>query len=234
MKKPLIGLVPLIDNQRESYWMLPGYMKGITMAGGIPIMLPLTIDNEEINQISQEFDGFLFTGGHDVSPTIYGEDIIKECGEICEERDRMELLLLDKVLKEDKPVLGICRGIQLINVALGGTLYQDLSVQHPSQIEHHQKPPYDIPVHEIEIKRDSPLYELLGKDSELVNSYHHQAIKKLSSKLKPMAYSKDGLIEAIYMPNKKFVWAVQYHPEFLFETHKDFEKIFEIFICNAK
>lgn len=230
MKRPMIGVVPLVDEERESYWMLPGYMKGIEKAGGIPVMLPLTLDEMIIEQLVQAMDAFLFTGGQDVSPSIYGETALPECGAPCGLRDRMEGMLLNAVLKLDKPILGICRGIQFLNAALGGTLYQDLPTQHTSRVEHHQSPPYDIPVHFVRICQNTPLHTLLQIDELCVNSYHHQAVRELSPKLKAMAVSEDGLTEAVYMPDKKFVWAVQWHPEFSFEKDDASRRIFEVFV----
>lgn len=146
----------------------------------------------------------------------------------------MEQELLEFILSLDKPILGICRGIQLLNAALGGTLYQDLPDEHPSDVEHHQKPPYDVPIHTVQLAKDSPLCQLLHKTELSVNSYHHQAIKELSPKLKPMAYSPDGLIEAVWLPSARFVWAIQWHPEFDFHTNPNSQQIFEEFLAHTK
>ncbi|WP_425805311.1 gamma-glutamyl-gamma-aminobutyrate hydrolase family protein [Desulfitobacterium sp. Sab5] len=218
MTRPLIGIVPLYDDDKESYWMLPGYMKGIEEAGGIPVMLPLTTHIEVIEQLAHTFDGFLMTGGHDVDPQLYGENPQEFCGNICKERDHMEEILLNKALQFDKPVLGICRGIQLVNVLLGGTLYQDIPSQFETDtpINHAQKPPYDIPIHRINIEKGTPFYNILKSESIMVNSYHHQGIKKLSPQLRCAAKAVDDLIEAVYMPEKSFVVAVQWHPEFCY------------------
>lgn len=233
MKKPVIGLVPLVDYEKESVWMLPGYIEGIFNAGGIPVMLSLTDDPEDIKRYAEMCDGFLFTGGHDVTPSEYGEETLPVCGECCPERDRMERLLLLEAIKEDKSVLGICRGIQLINVVLGGTLYQDLPAQCPSDVIHHQDRPYDAPSHEISIVPGSPIGELLGRETAAVNSCHHQGIKKLSPELKVMATAPDGIIEAVYMPENRFVWAVQWHPEFSHKVNGDSVKIFEAFVQSG-
>ena len=234
--KPIIGIVPLIDEEKESFWMLPGYMDGITEAGGIPVMLPLTGEAEDISQILDGIHGILLTGGHDVEPEMYGEKAVAECGKPCRERDTMESILLDQALIRDMPVLGICRGIQFLNAYLGGTLYQDLPSQHPSDTEHHQKPPYDMPVHRVDILSDSGLFHLLNKDNIAVNSYHHQAIKEKAEGLRAMAVSEDGIIEAVEMPDKRFVWAVQWHPEFSHKADEDSRKIFAEFIrkCGYK
>lgn len=233
MRKPEIALMPLYDSKKDSYWMLPGYMKGIERAGGVPIMLPLTGDHKILQKLAEQFDGFLFTGGHDVSPALYKAEKSAYCGEICEERDAMEEYLLQKVIELDKPILGICRGIQILNVVLGGTLYQDLPTEMPSDISHHQNPPYDRPVHKVTLEKSVPLFELLQKTTLEVNSYHHQAIQRLASKLESMAYSDDGLIEAVYMPEASFVWAVQWHPEFSYAKDESSFRILKEFVRES-
>lgn len=180
MKKPLIGVVPLYDSEKESFWMLPGYMKSIEAAGGIPVMLPMTADDGILEELVGTLDGFLLTGGQDVDPALYGAEKSPACGETCPARDAMEPKLLRRTLDADKPVFGICRGIQLLNVYLGGTLYQDLPAEHGSAVDHHMTPPYDRAVHEVTILADTPLAALLGKMRLGVNSYHHQAVKTLA------------------------------------------------------
>ena len=228
--KPLIGVMPLWDDDKESVWMLPGYLEGIRQAGGIPVILPFTSENDELEQLAKMCDGFLFTGGHDVSPELYSEKPVDDSVICCKDRDEMESWYLKYAISSDKPLLGICRGIQFINAALGGTLYQDLPTQHSSGINHHQKPPYDIPVHTVSIVKDSPLGKLLDTEQLSVNSYHHQAVKDLSPRLKAMAISTDGLIEAVFMPEHRFLWAVQWHPEFSYLTDINSRKIFKAFI----
>ena len=230
MRKPIVGVMPLWDDEKESLWMLPGYFDGITVNGGIPIMLPLNEDKGDLEQAAELCDGFLFTGGHDVSPDIYGEKPLEGKVSSNRRRDDMELFVLRKALESDKPVLGICRGIQFINAALGGTLYQDIPLQHPSKVEHHQNPPYNKPVHVVSINVDSPLHKCLNTDTLLVNSYHHQAVKQIAPELKAMATSEDGLTEALYMPGHRFLWGVQWHPEFSYITDDNSKKIFKAFI----
>ena len=233
MKKPIIGIVPLVDIERESYWMLPGYMKGIEQAGGIPLMLPLTSNEENLEQLAEEIDGFLYAGGQDISPNLYAQKRSEMCGQCCRERDEMETMLFRMVYEQDKPLLGICRGIQCINVVMGGTLYQDLPSEHSSDTEHHQMPPYDVPVHSVKIIGDSPLYKLLKKETLMVNSYHHQAIKTLAPKLSVMAVSEDSLVEAVYVPNKKFIWGIQWHPELSYLADENSRRIFSEFVMMA-
>lgn len=231
--KPLIGLIPLWDEMKQSYWMLPGYMKGIERAGGIPVMLPMTDDAAVLDQLADICQGFLLTGGHDVDPRVYGEKRAEACGECCQSRDAMEYGLLSAILERNKPVLGICRGIQFLNAVLGGTLYQDIPSEYPSEVNHHQSPPYDQPCHGVSLIPGSPLSDLLKRQRLSVNSYHHQGIKKLADRLQVMAKADDGLVEAVYMPDRCFVWGVQWHPEFSYEIDADSMRIFEAFVQAA-
>ena len=228
--KPVVGVSPLWDEQRDSIWMLPGYLDGIRQAGGIPIIFPLTSEEEELRELMALCDGILFTGGQDVSPDFYQEEPLKELGECCRKRDEMEAAMLRLALREDKPVLGICRGLQFINAYLGGTLYQDLPTQRPSEVNHHQGMPYDLPIHQVRLLEGTPLQNLLSMDTLPVNSLHHQAIKKLSAELEAMAVSPDGIVEAFYRPQSRFLWAVQWHPEFSYLREESSRKIFTAFI----
>ena len=229
-KRPVIGVVPLYDIQRDSLWMIPGYLDGIAAAGGIPVVLPLTEDEQVLGQLAYEIDGFLMTGGQDVSPALYGEERLDSCGETLPVRDGMESRLFQLCLERDVPVLGICRGIQLMNVLLGGTLYQDLPSQHPTETEHHMSPPYDRPVHQVEICKGTPLFDLIQTERMDVNSYHHQAVRDKAPALQTMAVSEDGLIEAVCLPERPFVWAVQWHPELSWRTDEKSRRIFEAFV----
>lgn len=229
-KKPVIGVIPLYDETKESIWMLPGYLEGLQEAGAIPVILPLTATREDYARLDEQIDGYLFTGGHDIFPKLYGEEKKQTCGSPCEMRDELEPYLYRMALDENKPVLGICRGIQLINVLEGGTLYQDLPTEYKTDVEHHMEPPYDRTVHSVDIMTESPLYDLLEKSHMDVNSYHHQAIKALGSGLEIMAVSEDGLVEAVYRPDKKFVWGVQWHPEFIYKKDEDAGKILRKFV----
>jgi putative glutamine amidotransferase len=198
-------------------------------------MLPLTTDKAELEQLCRTVDGLLFTGGQDLCPDLYREVKSDCCGEICLPRDKMEAILFSRfVMEMDKPALGICRGIQFLNALLGGTLYQDLGTQYkigPPMV-HQQKPPYDKFSHTVAITLGSPLYKLLGTDEITVNSCHHQGIKELSGELVCMAEAEDGLVEAVYMPGKKFVWAIQWHPEYsLSDEHS--QKVFSAFVTAS-
>lgn len=233
MIKSLIGVTPLYDEEKKSVWMLPGYMRGIEEAGGLPAVLSLTADEDALAAWAQKLDGFLFTGGQDVDPALYGEERLPESEEPCPEKDRMEGVLLKHILRLNKPALFICRGLQLLNAALGGTLWQDIPTQIRDALLHDQPPPYDAPGHEVTIAKDSPLYGWLGKETLKVNSLHHQGIRQLAGALRAAAQSSDGLVEAVWMPGKKFVFGVQWHPEYSFEKDSDSRRIFGAFTGAA-
>ena len=217
-RNPIIGVTPLWDAERKSVWMLPDYLDGIKAAGGLPIVLPLEMEEKDADLIVETCDGFLFTGGQDVGS--------------CPERDKLETLLLSKALQSDKAILGICRGLQFINVFLGGTLWQDLPSQHPSVIVHRQGKPYNAPTHKVVL--NGSVKTLLGKDALEVNTLHHQAIKDLGSDLLQMAVAPDGIIEAVQMEGKRFVWGIQWHPEYMFKIDMDSQAIFSHFIHHCK
>ena len=142
----------------------------------------------------------------------------------------MEKIIFDYALALNRPIFGICRGIQLINALCGGTLYQDLPSEYKSDVEHHMQPPYDQIAHTITIEKDTPLFQWFQTDTIGVNSYHHQGVKELAKTLKPMAHSEDGLTEAVYMPDKPFVIAVQWHPEFNYKKEKSSQILFQRFV----
>lgn len=234
-KKPIIAVTPLYDNNTQCFWMLPAFFNCIKKAGGIPVMLSLSYDYTNIKQFLNIFDGFLFTGGDDINPHLYFEEPESICGKPNDERDQFERDLFGSVIEYDKPALGICRGLQLFNVLLGGTLYQDLATQHHSIINHQQLPPYDIAAHQVYLMSDTPLYDLLQVSYLNVNSYHHQAIKNLAAELIVMAKANDGLIEAIYRPKSRFLWVVQWHLEYNYLVEPSSQKLMEYFVkyCSS-
>lgn len=230
LMNPVIGLIPLYDDEKESYWMLPGYMKVLERCGALPVMLPLTSNETVLEQAFSMCDGLLLTGGHDVGPYVYGKEASKECGIPCRARDDMEGILFDLALLADKPVFGICRGLQFMNAYLGGELYQDLETEYGCEVEHHMTPPYDRAAHKVDVLEDSMLADIIGSGIHEVNSYHHQAIKRLADSLDIMAVSEDGLIEAVCVKNKRFMVGVQWHPEFLYEVNEESIKLVQAFV----
>ncbi|RKD25334.1 putative glutamine amidotransferase [Caminicella sporogenes DSM 14501] len=246
--KPLIGITTYLVKDRElkekRYRGLPGqdmqmstmdYSRCIKKAGGIPVTIPVIHDDDYIEELSNILDGFLFSGGPDIYPFKYGQALKKGIGLINPERDDFEFKLLDKVLKKDKPVFGICRGFQLINVYFGGTLYQDISKTNMTDIEHVgiMIPKYEY-CHDVIIDNESKLYLAFKTNKLKVNSFHHQAIDKLGEGLLKTAWSKDGIIEGFEHPDYSFIVGVQWHPEMMVEVHKEQLSVFQLFINNIK
>ena len=194
----------------------------------VPVILPYVSDQAIIQNYAKMFDGFLFTGGVDIDPSVYGEDILPVCGEIDKGRDTFELTLARTVAEMKKPAFGICRGIQTMNVALGGTLWQDIHSQYCEEGKPHcVKDEKDVPRHRVHLS--GCLRELVGQDVIITNSYHHQSVKKLGEGLCAVGHSDEGLTEAIVHQTLPFYRAVQWHPEM--QPDGISQKLFESFLC---
>lgn len=193
-------------------------------------MLPVFNDDESAEEYIQGLDGLLLTGGDDISPLVYGDTPIKEVDLFNPDRDQFEIKLFRSALENDIPVLGICRGLQLMNVALGGSLYQDIFVQVENCLGHCAKkiPPGDL-YHPVKLIRGSKLRQIFGQEVIQVNSYHHQSVKQLAENFWDTACSADGIVEGIEHKTREFVIAVQWHPEDLTDKHTEFVKLFEAF-----
>lgn len=231
MSRPVIGILPLFDLEKGREWMLRNYPEAVFRSGGIPLIFPLTDDKARLRELLGTVDGVVFTGGPDVDPSVYGQ-APDPTVKVSSERDSMELNLMPMAIEASKPVFCICRGEQLLNVALGGTLWQDLPSMRGRGVDHNQSGKQFA--HRNAVLSGAPLASLIGEREILVNSLHHQAIDKLATALKPMAVSEDGLIEAVYMPEKPFVWGVQWHPERSFDVSEDSRKLFGAFIEACK
>lgn len=235
MKKPLIGLTPNHDTVSNDISIRPTFLRALKNAGAIPVILPLEFSTEDMMQLVDTLDGFIFTGGPDVHPFYFGEDTHPCCGNISTSRDTMELGLLPLIIKARKPILGVCRGLQLINISLGGTIYQDLKSQFKNNIPiaHNQPFSYDIPSHTVNIEPGTTLSQIVKLSdgcSIKVNSMHHQAIKTPAPGLTVSAYSQDGLIEAVEKSSYPYLIAVQWHPEYLWEQDFVSINIFRSFV----
>ena len=230
MKRPTVGVLPLWDSARRDVWMRTEYLDGLLDGGALPLIFPLTGDPETNRSLCAAVDGLLFTGGQDVSPALYGQEKAPCCEEVSPLRDGQDLQVLQTALEMGKPVLGICRGLQLINAALGGSLYQDIGLEAgKSAALHRQEKPYARPVHRVDLCPGTPLRTIAGRDSLMVNSIHHQAVSSLAPGLLPAALSEDGLIEAAYLPDRTFFLAVQWHPEFLQPGDEVSRRLFSAF-----
>ena len=211
------------------------YVESVTMAGGTPLLLAPIDSSEQIRELVGLCDGILLTGGADVSPECYGEEKLEVCGNACEERDRFEIALVREALEKDIAVFGICRGSQLLNVALGGSLWQDIPSQLPNSICHRATD--ENPAEHNVILTDEGFCRKIGFSSEqfAVNSYHHQAVKELGKGLEILAKAEgDGMVEGVYMPSRNFVVAVQWHPELWTDKDANAMALFKAFVESSK
>lgn len=235
--KPIIGLA--LSNRvksKKTYSVINNdYIKAVQKAGGVPILIPFSDNIENIKMLTDKIQGIIFTGGEDISPLTYNEDPIKEVECIIEERDRFELELFKEVYEKKIPILGICRGLQIINVALGGNLYQDIYTQISDCNGHSPKHVSRSNLyHSVKIEKGTKLFDIFKTEDLKVNSFHHQSVKKLGSDLKITAVSNDGIVEGIETLTEKYLVAVQWHPENLVQRHGEFLKLFQSLIDNAK
>lgn len=238
MKKPIIAITSSMDlnpdrlNDNRTMVSLD-YSNSVINSGGIPVILPITDNFEVIKEQVKYFDGLILSGGGDPDPNLYGEDCLQELGDITPERDTFELAILEEFLKTKKPILGICRGLQLMNIFYGGTLYQDIKYVD-TNIQHKQKWLADLPTHDINILENNILFEIFGKKAR-TNSFHHQMIKDLGRELTSIATANDGVIEAIQNKNYPFFYGVQWHPEMMASRgNLGMKKIFDKFIESCK
>ncbi|HEX4122945.1 MAG TPA: gamma-glutamyl-gamma-aminobutyrate hydrolase family protein [Verrucomicrobiae bacterium] len=213
------------------------YTDAIIAGGGLPQVFPATTSRAVIEEAVERCDGVLMTGGDDIDPKLYAKDIpdalAKTVGPLEPERDKWETVLIDEILKQKKPLLGICRGHQMLNIALGGTLVVDIPTELPHALNHRRMDKKMEPVHEVNIEADSMLRKITGEEKLGVNSTHHQAIGRLAASLRAVATSSDGIIEAVELKepgNSAFLLAVQFHPERLIDNNKAFLQLFTGFI----
>lgn len=211
--KPLIGITSDIDENGETF-LKADYSRAILKAGGLPVVLPAGL--EDIEEICKRIDGLLLTGGEDVNPLEFGEEPESNLGKIAPERDKMEMALAKCAIGKDMPVLGICRGHQVLSVALGGTVYQHIySDLDETLLQHKQQADRNFPTHTVEVEVGSRLAAYAEDKEILVNSLHHQAVHKIPKPLIVTGKAKDGIIEALESTDHKFVMSVQWHPEAL-------------------
>lgn len=236
--RPLIGLTTY--NSKNEYGnstvtLATHYISAVLQAGGMPVLIPNLLSEPEWRELYERLDGIVFTGGGDIEPRLFnGVDHPKVNG-IDPERDRLEFPLLRAAAEEGKPFLGICRGLQVVNAALGGTLFTDIADQLPGAIRHdwHEGFPRAHLAHPVRVEEGSRLAEILNDPMPGVNSLHHQGIKDLAPALKAVAYAPDGLVEAVELPGHPFGLAVQWHPEWLVE-HESARRLFQAFVDSAR
>lgn len=220
----MIGVTPSMD-EKGRIFVNRDYPEAVLRAGALPVALPLTDDPRCLEEALGRIDGLLLTGGADIGPEMYGEEKTALCGETLPLRDRMEFALCRRALEKDLPILAICRGHEVLNCVLGGTLYQDIAAQYKPDLKH---PCYDTPRDQVhEVTAEGLLADLTGLRTLRVNSRHHQGIKTLGRGLKANAYAPDGLIEGIELPGSRFVLGVQWHPESLSDYRPEAQRLFD-------
>lgn len=236
MTRPVIGItctnVGASPDRPAVYRLNQAYVRAVAQAGGAPVLLPASGDLDALRAAFESLDGLLFPGGADIQPETYGHPRHPNLGAVDPELDEIELALARWALAEEKPILGVCRGQQLINVAAGGTLFQDISSEIADALPHRVEP-RDQLAHGIEVEPASRLAGLLGATTVEVNSLHHQAVRDVAPGFRMTARAPDGVIEGIEKPDHFFALAVQFHPEELVPGHAPSERLFLGFIAAA-
>ncbi len=222
MTRPIIGITCNRETSKDFVSLREVYLRKIQEAGGMPLLIShYCMDAIEERSLLANFDGFLLSGGGDVGAHAFGEEPLPGLGEVFPPRDDLEISITRKAMEQKVPLLGICRGMQVINVALGGTLYQDIHYQRNDNIQHYQKAPENFTSHYLEIAPNTLLDNLLAdvypERKIKVNSFHHQAVKEVPAECQVSAWSTDGIVEAIELPSSasNFFLGVQWHPETL-------------------
>lgn len=238
MPSPLIGVTAARTTSKSGHplaSLAQAYIKALTQAAACPVIVPSGLPEDNLEELLSRLDAVLFTGGGDIHPSAYGEVSRPEIKEIDPDRDRTEFKLLDRALNKGVPFFGICRGLQVVNVGLGGTLYADVASQHPRALKHDFYPdwPRDHLAHQVRVEGKSRLAEVLGDTEFKVNSLHHQAVQRLAPGILVTARSPDGLIEAIEVSDHPFGLAVQWHPEWL-TPHAPMRALFQAFVEAAR
>jgi putative glutamine amidotransferase len=232
--KPLIAVTPSMEEDR--FFLHRDNPDSILMAGGVPVVVTPLSNPDDIAGLCDRVHGLYLSGGGDVDPLWYGEEPLPGLGAVTPERDMFELELVWTFLRLDKPVFAVCRGHQLLNVAAGGTLYQDIAAQVKPSVQHRQIAPRTHLSHTVSVLADSKLYAIAQSERFRVNSFHHQAIKEVAPGFRATAWTSDGLIEAIESERHRFVIGVQWHPEHCSRVDSVSRSLFAAFVeaCMAQ
>jgi putative glutamine amidotransferase len=235
---PLIGITTFRSKDPRGntrFSISEAYVSSLVQAGASPIMIPLGLPGPVLDTIISQLDGLVLSGGGDIHPEMYGSSMHPKVEDIDRDRDRVEISLFEKALERGLPFLGICRGLQLVNIALGGTLFEDIHDQYEGAIphDHDMTMPRDYLAHKVNIEPQSNLYQIIKSSEITVNSLHHQGIRLLASHLSPSAYAPDGILEAFEMMEYPFGMSVQWHPEWL-PDNRESAQLFSAFISACE
>jgi len=234
---PLIGVTTsvTVDKIPERAYVNSSYLHAVQQAGGVPVVLPPQLSGSSSERLARGLDGLLLTGGGDIDPAVFGEAPHPTTYEVTPTRDALELWAVRMALARRLPVLAICRGVQVLNVALGGTLFQDVASEPGTEIQHGQQEPRDQPTHKVHVKAGSRLAETLGTDELEVNSMHHQALKALGAGLVAVAWAPDQIVEGVELTDpSRFVLGVQWHPEELIQHSEPARRLFAAFVRSTR
>ena len=234
MLSPVIGITSAHMEEEISTYPRHYYVQAIHQCGGTPLLLPVLTEGGASKRYLELVDGLLLSGGGDVEPRYFGQEPLRGTGKVYPERDSFEIELVRAALQQDVPVLAICRGIQVLNIALGGDIYQDIYSQAPGMLEHSQKIGRNFPWHKVDLLPDSRLAKILGSGEVRVNSFHHQAVKTVAPGFEVTARAADGLTEAIESNQHRFAIGVQWHPEAMAPNDPMSLKLFEAFVVACR
>ena len=232
--QPLIGISCPFDQTEKRYFIPEAYVEAVIAAGGMPVMLPGAGSLAKAAPYFRGIKGLVLAGGADIDPKHYNEEPQPMLGEITPDRDRFEMMLVETAVRKNIPVFGICRGMQVLNIACGGTVIQHIpsSIQRP--LKHFQAAPRWYPTHKVQVEKSSLLGSIIKTGVIRVNSFHHQAVREVAPGFVVSAFSKDGVIEAIENPRHKFMLGVQWHPECMVEKSEKTRALFDAFMSAVK
>ena len=241
MSLPLIGITgfrsqPSGPLARYTFNLSEAYVRAVQTAGGLPVVITPVLTEDVLHELFVRLDGLLLAGGGDIDPAIFGQTRHRYTSSVSAERDRTELTLAHWAMAQDKPVLAICRGIQIMNVATGGTLIQDIPTQVQSPLVHHytDDTPRDFIAHTIRVNDGTRLASILGATEVTVNSWHHQSCDAQGKDLVYTAWSPDGIVEGAEVPGHRFAIAVQWHPEEMFHDRADMLALFRALVETSR
>jgi putative glutamine amidotransferase len=236
-RPPLIGVTTSITvgKHPERAYVNSAYLAAIQAAGGVPLPIPAQLDARARDEILAIFDGYLLTGGGDLDPATFNEPPHSTLYEVVPARDHLEIALVRYAVEVKKPLLAVCRGIQVLNVALGGSLFQDVASDPGTDIQHQQEKPRDEPTHPVKVVAGSRLAQVLGTTDLLVNSMHHQAVKAVGRGLVPVAFAPDTIVEGVELEEPdRFILGVQWHPEELTERDPSARRLFGALVAACR
>lgn len=233
--KPVIGIFPSYCDETKRIYLNNQYLEEIIRSGGIPYIIPMSSDQKTVYDIIKNIDGLILSGGSDIDPKYYGQSNSGKSVGISEFMDECEAVLVRLAVEDDLPILGICRGMQALNIFCGGSMMQDIPSEKGFAVCHRLEKP-EVAYHSITVEKESPLSDTIGFGTHTVNSYHHQAVKNIAPEFSVAATAEDGIVEAIYHKNKKFILGIQWHPERNHDKVSANKKILDNFIkiCSLK